>query len=141
MVYDVVDVVGVEVLKDRNHNAAVGDGGHVGNAPAGIILSDDGNFVAPAQAAMFEQQVQAGYLLGHLPVGIAFVFAVIGVAGQVPVLTEAVLIQLDKILLYHCTIVDELCKSRKIIIIMCTFAMFLYVIFCHLSAKAGWKRL
>ena len=54
MVYDVVHIIGIEILQDGHYDAAVGDGGHICNAPAGVVFADNRYFVAAAQAAMLE---------------------------------------------------------------------------------------
>lgn len=54
MVDDVVHIIGIEILQDGHYDAAVGDGGHICNAPAGVVFADNRYFVAAAQAAMLE---------------------------------------------------------------------------------------
>ncbi len=55
MVDDVMYIIGVEILQNRNHDAAaIGDNRHISDAPTGIILADNRYFVAAAQAAMLE---------------------------------------------------------------------------------------
>ena len=103
MVHDVVYIVGIEVLQDGHHDAAVGDGCHVGDAPACVVLADDGYLVTPPQLAVLEKQVQTGNLLRHFSVCVTVVFSVVGVAGEFPVFPKTVLVQLDEILFYHCT--------------------------------------
>ena len=49
VVYDMMDIIGVEVLQNGDYDTTVGDGGHIGDAPAGIVLADDGYLVAAAQ--------------------------------------------------------------------------------------------
>ena len=38
VVYDMMDIIGVEVLQNGDYDTTVGDGGHIGDAPAGIVL-------------------------------------------------------------------------------------------------------
>ncbi len=54
VVDNMVYVVWVEILEYRDYDGTIRDCGHVGNAPAGVILAYDGYFVAAAQAAVFE---------------------------------------------------------------------------------------
>ena len=84
VVYDMMDIIGVEVLQNGDYDTAVGDGGHIGDAPAGIVLADDGYLVAAAQLAVLENKVQSGYFLCHFAISIALVFSIVGIAGEVP---------------------------------------------------------
>lgn len=49
-----MDIIGVEVLQNGDYDTTVGDGGHIGDTPAGIVLADDGYLVAAAQLAVLE---------------------------------------------------------------------------------------
>ena len=89
MIDDVMYIIRVEILQDGDHDATISDGSHIGDAPAGIVLADNGYFVAAAQLAMFKKQMQSGYLLRYLTVSITFVFSIIRVAGKIPVFAEA----------------------------------------------------
>ena len=92
VVYDMMDIIGVEVLQNGDYDTAVGDGGHIGDAPAGIVLADDGYLVAAAQLAVLENKVQSGYFLCHFAISIALVFSIVGIAGEVPILAETMLV-------------------------------------------------
>ena len=92
MVDDVVDIIRVEILQDRYNDGSISDGSHIGDAPTCIVLADDSYFVASSQAAMFEQQMQACDLFGHLSVSVADIFTVIGVTRQIPVFAKAILV-------------------------------------------------
>jgi len=87
-----MDIIGVEVLQNGDYDTAVGDGGHIGDAPAGIVLADDGYLVAAAQLAVLENKVQSGYFLCHFAISIALVFSIVGIAGEVPILAETMLV-------------------------------------------------
>ena len=57
MIDDVMYIIGVEILQNRNHDAAIGDNRHISDAPTGIILADNRYLIAAAQAAILEQKV------------------------------------------------------------------------------------
>ena len=103
-------------------NAAIGNGGHVGDAPAGVVFPDDGYLVASTQLAVLEQQVQTGYLLGYFAIGITLFFTIIRIAGKIPILAETMFVQFDEILLYHDMFLDDFCKIIHFLIIIRTFA-------------------
>ena len=92
VVYDMMDIIGVEVLQNGDYDTTVGDGGHIGDAPAGIVLADDGYLVAAAQLAVLENKMQSGYFLCHFAISIALVFSIVGIAGEVPILAETMLV-------------------------------------------------
>ncbi|EEF91459.1 hypothetical protein HMPREF2531_05107 [Bacteroides intestinalis] len=54
VVDDMMYIIRIKILKNGNNDSSVSDGGHISDAPTGIVLTDNSNFVAPAQAAMFE---------------------------------------------------------------------------------------
>ena len=54
MINDVMYIIGVEILQDRNYDTAISDNRHISDAPAGIILADNRYLIAAAQAAMLE---------------------------------------------------------------------------------------
>ena len=98
---DVVHVVGGEVLEHGYDDCAVGDGCQIGYHPAGVVSSYQRYLVSFLYAAFLEEQVQFGYLLGHLEIGEGLLFEVVGERGQLPVLPEALLVYLDKVFLHH----------------------------------------
>ena len=65
---------------------------HIGDAPEGIVLADDGYLVAAAQLSVLENKMQSGYFLCHFAISIALVFAIVGIAGEVPILAETMLV-------------------------------------------------
>ena len=81
--------------------SAVGDGCQIGYHPAGVVSSYQRYLVSFLYAAFLEEQVQFGYLLGHLEIGEGLLFEVVGERGQLPVLPEALLVYLDKVFLHH----------------------------------------
>ena len=50
VVDDVLHIVGVELLQDRNNHGTIGDGGHENGDPRGRVLANQGNVVASLNA-------------------------------------------------------------------------------------------
>ena len=113
MIHNVMHIIGIEILQNRNHNRSVSDGCHVGNAPARIILSYDSDLLAAPDAAIFEQQMQLGYFTGYFTIRIIYIFAVVSVTRKVSILTKTILVEFDKILFNHCTNFGILCKNSN----------------------------
>ena len=55
MVDDMMYVVWVEVLQDRDNDCAIGDDGHVGDTPAGVVLANQGHFIATSYLAFLKE--------------------------------------------------------------------------------------
>ena len=58
MVYDIVYVIGLELVKDRYNHGTIGDGSQEGNSPMRTVTATDGNLVSLVNAALFKDDVQ-----------------------------------------------------------------------------------
>ena len=92
MVDDVDDVRGGEVLQDGDDDGAVGDRGQIGDAPSGVVTSDQGDFVALFDAGLFEEQVEFGDLLGHFVIGEGLVLEIVGQSRHFAVFAETLFV-------------------------------------------------
>ena len=57
MVNNMVDVVSIEILQDRDNDGSVSNGCDIGDTPPGVISSDQGDFITSTDAGLFEEQV------------------------------------------------------------------------------------
>ena len=57
MVYDVMNLVGCELMQDRNSYCSICECGKEGYCPVAHIASAEGNLVTPLNAAFFKQDV------------------------------------------------------------------------------------
>ena len=92
VVDDVDDVVGREILEDRHDDGSVGDRADVGDAPAGIVASDERDLVALPDAGLAVEEVQAGDLLGHFVVGEGLAVEIVGQRRHLAVFAETGLV-------------------------------------------------
>ena len=93
------DVGRGEVLQYRDDYGAVGDRGYVGDAPPGIVASDQRYFVTFLHAGLFEQEVQLGDLLGHLVIRECFALEIVGQCRHFPVLAKTRLVYFYQVFL------------------------------------------
>ena len=101
VVDDVVDVVGVEVLKDGDNHSTIGDGGQIGDDPAGVVAANEGDFVTLLDITLPKEHVELGNLLGHLIVGETLLLEVVCQSRHLAVLLETALVNLNQVFLYH----------------------------------------
>ena len=90
VVYKVVDVAGLELMKDGNGHGAVGYGCQETHAPVGLVAGADGHFVSFLQAALLKSYVKLGNSAGDVTVGQGHAL-VVGDARAVPVADYAFL--------------------------------------------------
>ena len=101
VVDDVLGVGGVELLQDGHDDCTVGDGGDVDGHPHGRVLADEGHLVAGFDAAVLKEQVHTGDVAGKVAIGHCGLLVVVAQCGQLPVVDEAFLENLDGILFQH----------------------------------------
>ena len=57
MIDDVMNIVGLEFVKDRNDDGSVCDGGQESNAPMRTVATADGYFITFLDAAKFKNNM------------------------------------------------------------------------------------
>ena len=101
VVDDMDDVRRGEILKDRHDHCSVGDGSHVGDAPAWVVAADERDFVALLDPGFLEKQVDFRNLLGHFIVRKDLALEIVGQGRQFAVLTKTLFVHFNQILLQH----------------------------------------
>ena len=101
MVYDVVHIIGIEILQNRNNNRPISNRSEKRHHPTRSIPPDKSDFVAPTYLAMLQQEMYTCYLSSHIAISKRLAGIVIGQCRQVPILLETFLVDFDKIFLYH----------------------------------------
>ncbi len=101
VVDDVVHVVGMEVLENRHDDRAVGDRRQVGDAPPGIVASDQRDAVARHDAQFAEKQVQTGDFGRRTAVGEGLLLEIVGQRRQIEIRAEAGGIEPYEVVVQH----------------------------------------
>ena len=68
MVYDVMNVVGFEFMKDGNGNSSVGERSKKRYRPLGAVFTAEGDFVPFLNACIFEQKMQFCNFSCNIPI-------------------------------------------------------------------------
>ena len=68
MVYDVMNVVGFEFMKDGNGNSSVGERSEKRYRPLGAVFTAEGDFVPFLNACIFEQKMQFCNFSCNIPI-------------------------------------------------------------------------
>ena len=63
-----VNVIGLELMQDRNHYSAVCECCYAGGAPVGAVLAAQSNAVTGFQTGLFKEYVQLGNTAGYVAV-------------------------------------------------------------------------
>ena len=97
--YDVLDIGGIEILKNGDYDHTIGNRCDVAYAPIDVVTTYQGDLVAVLDAQLVKEHMQASHLLGHLEVGDSLFAEVIGQHRQGVIFAEALLVDFDQILL------------------------------------------
>ena len=90
VVYDVVNLFGLELILYRNHDGTIGNNGQEGYCPLAAISSANSYLVALYHTAVLEQDVELFYLSGYIMILQCCSF-VIGKSIQMPIVDDALL--------------------------------------------------
>ena len=101
MINDVLRIVRVEVLKNRNNYSTIGDGCQKESHPSGVVLADNGNMVAFLNADFLVEKMNFCNVACEISVSDGLFCVVISQAWAVPVVFETLLKNLDSIFFHH----------------------------------------
>ena len=92
VIKNMLNIVRIEILEDRDEHRPVCNDRQVSDAPARRVFPHERHLLALPDAARRHEQVQAGHLLGHLPEGVTRRRPVVRHGRQLPILAEALLV-------------------------------------------------
>ena len=99
VVDDMDDVRRGEILEDRHDHCSVGDGSHVGDAPAWVVAADERDFVALLDPGFLEKQVDFRNLLGHFIVRKGLALEIVGQRRHLPILPKTRFVYFQQVFL------------------------------------------
>lgn len=90
VIYEVMYVVGLEIVENRHCHDAVGNRGNGGDSPVGAVSSAQGYLVARFQSGIFKKQMQFGNFACDVAV-LERLSLKVGHGGETPVVADGLL--------------------------------------------------
>ena len=97
--HDVLNIGGVEILKNGNNHHTIGDSCDVAYTPVDIVTANKCYLIAMLNTQLIEQNVKASHLLGHLKISKGSFAEVVGQNRQGVIFAETLLVNFNQILL------------------------------------------